>query len=99
MYSKVSGNLCFEIYGKMRRQIHRPELRSWEGKTWVARGLGRCSTGDQSPVGFGAAVDGTTISFSSMMPAKDRMWSARGPGGRIFDGKFATKYSLASLRQ
>jgi len=51
------------------------------GKTWVARGLGRCSTGDQSPVGFGAAVDGTTISFSSMMPAKDRMWYRYPPVG------------------
>merc|ERR1719235_2844054 len=51
------------------------------GASWVARGLGRCSAADQSPVGFGPSVDDTTISFGMMTPSQDRIWYRYPPVG------------------
>merc|ERR1719235_256009 len=51
------------------------------GASWVARGLGRCSAADQSPVGFGPSVDDTTISFGMMTPSADRIWYRYPPVG------------------
>merc|ERR1719235_261139 len=51
------------------------------GASWVARGLGRCSAADQSPVGFGPSVDEKTISFGMMTPSADRIWYRYPPVG------------------
>merc|ERR1719235_1462418 len=51
------------------------------GASWVARGLGRCSAADQSPVGFGPSVDESTISFGMMAPSTDRIWYRYPPVG------------------
>jgi carbonic anhydrase len=52
-----------------------------QGASWVARGLGKCSGEQQSPLNFADATAATALGIAQMKPSTDRLWYKYPPVG------------------